>query len=406
MPRRRTGGMRDVSCHIWEKASAANRRAAGTFALLALILIALVPAVAGAEVVNLREPPFAAVGDGAADDGPALRRALGAAEAGDTLLVPPGVYRILLDGPAMQIPDGVTLWGHSAKSRFVLHSSGDGHREFLRPGSNVTIEGITIERAAAFPIVLLPIFGDVSDVALRHCRFIGNSEKLNGPYCHAIQLGVGALKNLSLHGVEISDCTYGLFQANDATGVVDGVMVERSRFERNTASDLEFNAPGGRMQNVHVRDCSFRDNRCTSASAGFAVGFANVQNGRVEDCDIRGYGSEALHVEDRSADIVLSGNTIVGASMLQPNGVILVIRDSRRVKIENNFIDARRNTSGPHLVLVTAGGETFACPRDVVVKDNVLVNGPETRPWYLQPGSGPPATGNLLIPAADAGDGN
>jgi hypothetical protein len=373
----------------------------------ALLLIGagllLVADRARAAIKDLRDATFAAVGDGAVDDSPALARALAVMKPGDTLLVPPGVYRIVLTADPLRIPAGVTLWGQIGKSKFILHSAGGkgDHREFLHLGSGATLDGITIERGGEFPAVLLPLFGDASAVTLRNCTIVGNASRFGG-YCHAIQVGVGTLKNLVLDGVRITDCTYGLFQQNDATGTVDGVTVARSFFERNTASDLEFNSPRGTMRNVVVRDCLFRDNQCRSGSAGFAVGFANVQGGRVEDCDMRGYGSEALHVEDRSSDIRLSGNTIIGASRVQPNGVILVISGSTSVRVERNVVDARTNENGPHLVLVTAGGKELANPSDVSVTGNILVNGRATRTWYVQPGSGGEPTGSVVVPAGAA----
>lgn len=118
----------------------------------------------------------------------------------------------------------------------------------------------------------------------------------------------------------------------------------------------------------------------------------------MENCSIANYGSEALHVEDQSADIRLTGNTIVGGSLRQPNGVILIVNNCKGVIIDHNFIDARPNTNNPHLVLATAGGKQFANPSDVSVTNNILVNGPSTRSWYLQPGSGPEPSDNLIVP--------
>ena len=264
----------------------------------------------------------------------------------------------------------------------------------------MTLEGLTIERIAAFPAVLLPIFGDAANVTLRNCTIVGNVKDHPGPYCHAIQLGVGTLKDLRLHGCEIRDCNYGLFQSNAATGTVDGVVVERCAFERNVATDLEFNAPKGDMRNVVVRDCVFRDNLSQTPGGGFAVGFANVKAGRVENCRVSNYGSEALHVEDRSSDIRLTGNTIVGGSMAQSNGVILIVNASKGVLVDTNYIDARPNTNKVNLILVTAGGKKFPNPSDVAVTNNVLVNGAATRTWYLQPGSGPAPAGNVAVPAS------
>src|SRR5687768_17362064 len=140
--------------------------------LVLLVLISL--AVAGparAKMINLRDAPFSAAGDGTADDRAALARALAAVEAGDTLIVPPGDYRIVLTREPLRIPPGVTIWGLGGKSRFVLLSDAtpDEHREFLHFNSDVTLEGITIERGAGFRAVLLPIFGDASGVTLRDC---------------------------------------------------------------------------------------------------------------------------------------------------------------------------------------------------------------------------------------------
>ena len=370
--------------------------------LLSAVVAAFPAGFAPAAVLNLKDAPFAAAGDGTTDDRPALARAFAAARPGDTVLIPPGSYRMVLTKAALAVPAGVTLWGRSGQAKLALSSDGGtgDYRAFLRTGSDVTLEGLTFERDGDFPAVLLPVFGDATNVTVRDCRIVGNAARFPDRYCHAIQLGVGTLVTLVLDGVEIEDCTYGLFQANDAKGTVEGVTVDRSRFERNAASDLEFNSPRGAMRNVFVRDCIFRDNRCKSAGAGFAVGFANVASGCVQNCRIENYSSEALHVEDRSADIQLAGNTIGGGSMGQPNGVIMVLSDSRRVTIDHNIIDARPNTNAPHLILVTAGGKQFANPSEVTVADNVLVNGAATKTWYLQPGSGPAPSGNLVWPAA------
>lgn len=368
--------------------------------LLALGITLLLAIPASAKVINLKDAPYSASGDGAADDRPALGRAFTEARAGDTVVIPPGRYRIALSKSPLAVPAGVTVWGQSGKSQLILQSDGGraDHREFLRLGSDVTLEGITIERDGDFPTVLLPLFGEIRNITIRHCRIAGNAERFPKPYCHAIQVGNGTLTNLVLDGIEMEGCTYGLFQANEAKGTVDGVTVSRSRFSRNASSDLEFNSPKGTMRNIEVSDCVFRDNQSKSASGGFAVGFANVANGRVENCLIQNYFSEALHVEDRSADIVLAGNTIVGGSIGLSNGVIMVVNNSRKVSITRNYVDARPNAKKTHLVLVTAGGKDFANPAEVSVTQNVFINSAVTKTWYLQPGSGPAPSDNLVFP--------
>ncbi|RYD37909.1 MAG: right-handed parallel beta-helix repeat-containing protein [Verrucomicrobiaceae bacterium] len=371
--------------------------------VLILALAAVFAGNLGAEVIDIRKAPYSAAGDGKTDDRGALAAAFSAAEKGDTILVPAGDYRIVMGKGRLTMPDGVTLLGEGGRSKFHIASQ-DGkseHREFLQPGSSCLLQGLAFSRAENFPAVLFPLFGERDGITFRDCVFEGGVEQFPGTYCHAFQVGNGALKNLTLEKIELRGFTFGLFQANQATGSVEGVVVRQSLFEKNKSSDLEFNSPKGKMTDIRVMDCTFRDNLSKTPSGGFAVGFANVQRGSVERCRIENYGAEALHVEDRSEDIRLAGNTIVGGSKIQTNGVILVVNDSRNVVIEGNYVDGRPNENKVHLVLVTAGGPKFPNPSGVLMKDNVLLGGAKTVKWYLQKGSGPEPVGNLVVDSVE-----
>jgi hypothetical protein len=380
-----------------------KRTAQHTFVALTALLLAPLAVLYAADapaVINLRQAPYSAVADGKTDDRPALAAAFSAAKKGDTVFVPAGDYRLVLQkGTRLSMPEGVALVGEKGLSRFVLVSDGDerSYREFLLPGSSTVLQGVHFSKEGTFPTVLFPLVEERDGIVFRDCVFDGGSEKLPSPYCHCFQVGSGTLKNLVLERIVLRGFTFGLFQANQSRGSVEGVRVEQSLFERNTASDLEFNAPIGKMTDIMVRDCTFRDNLSKSAAGGFAVGFANVKRGTVERCRIEGYGVEALHVEDRSEEILLKGNTIIGGSKIQNSGVILVVSDSRKVTIEGNYIDGRPNGNTPHLILVTAGGNTLPNPSGVLVKGNVLVNGEKTTTWYLQPGSGPKPANNIVV---------
>ena len=384
---------------IWQYNNQKKKAKLFSITICSLLCVAL---ATHAEVVDITRAPFSAVGDGVADNRTALTKALASLKTGDTLFIPAGDYRIVLTEGQIKFPAGVTLLGQNNKTKLLLFSGEhDKHRVFLRLASEVTVEGLTVERVADFPIVIFPVFGDLRNIEIRNCTIVGNKTRFPGKYCHAFQVGVGKVKGFLLSGIEIRNCDYGLFQANNATGSLESVTVEHSRFRRNIASDLEFNSPKGNMRNIIVRQCFFQDNLCKSPSAGFAVGFANVKNGKVENCCIQNYGSEALHVEDRSTNILLSQNMITGGSLIQPNGVIMVLSNSKEVNIEGNFIDARPNTNRTHLILVTAGGENFSNPSGVSVNKNTLVNGISTKTWYLQPDSGPSPFGNVIMEFED-----
>ena len=373
----------------------------GFLTFLSVVCVVL-PGIAAAAILDLRQAPYSAVGDGKADDRGALAAALSDAKSGDVIFIPAGEYRIVMGKGRLTMADGVTLLGEGGKSKVSVVSDGGEkeHREFLQPGSDCTLQGMTFMRGANFPAVLFPLFGERKNIVFRDCVFEGGTEKFQGNYCHAFQVGNGALDRLTFDKIEMRGFTFGLFQANQAKGSLKNVTVVRSLFERNASSDLEFNSPNGTMTDIVVKDCVFRDNLSKNASGGFAVGFANVQRGTVENCRIENYGAEALHVEDRSEDIRLVGNTIVGGSRIQTNGVILVVNDSRKVKIERNYVDGRPNENKVNLVLVTAGGPKFANPSDVQVERNIFINGASTRTWYLQKGSGPEPVENHVLPVA------
>lgn len=345
------------------------------------------------------DPSIGAVADGKTDNRAALRKAFDTLEPGDTLVLPAGAYRIELTESPLTVPSGITLLGQGGQTRLLLATTGTEKkfRNLFKLSSDVTLAGLTIERVEAFPAVLLPMFGTLENITFRDVEIVGNADQFPGTYCHAMQVGFGTLKDLKLNRIAIRGCSFGLFQTNDATGTVEDVLVEHSTFEQNRASDLEFNSPKGKMRNIIVRDCTFRDNRCQTPGAGFAVGFANVADSKVERCDIRNYGSEALHVEDRSNNISLTGNTIVHGSSRQTNGVVMVLSDSTNVTIADNVVDARANDNKTNLILVTAGGTQFKCPSQVTVRHNLLINGPKTRTWYLQPGSGPEPEENTIV---------
>ena len=106
----------------------------------------------------------------------------------------------------------------------------------------------------------------------------------------------------------VSDCllhrlTYGLYQANESPAVTVGVTVTRCTFARNANSDLEFNSPAGSFRRVRVQGCTFRDND----SPGFAVGIAYCADVVVAGCSMTNYRMEAVHVEDWSSDVTVTG---------------------------------------------------------------------------------------------------
>lgn len=373
------------------------KKSAACFLGIAILISAQ---AAQAAVKNLKDPPFSAVGDGLVDDRPALASALSSLTTGDILVVPPGNYRIVLTGSTLQVPAGASILGQREKSVLLLENNGStAYRELLRPaGSNVTIEGLTIQRNANFPIVALPLFGygNLSNYTLKNCTINGRCD-LYSNYFHCFQIGKDTVTAVTLSELTITKCSYGLFGANTAIGTLDGILVTNCQFDQNYATDLEFNLPNGTCKNVTITDCYFSNNQATASSAGWAVGLARIDTATVMDCYIRNYNRAGIHVESRSHDVVLSGNILKGTATVGDNPII-ILNGSYDVSIDRNVIDTRDNPTTAFCVLVTAGGATATLPTNVSVTNNLVVKSATTRDWYLQPGFGPAPTGNIVTP--------
>lgn len=353
-------------------------------------------------IINIQAAPFLARGDGIADNRPAFAAAFAALAPGDTLLVPRGTYRIALNASVLVQPPETTLLGETDHTIIKLQN-GDSTaaRQFLRPGGdNIRIEGITFERAANFPLTFFPLYhsSNPRGITFRNCTIVGNRDLYTTYYSHGFETGYNTVADVLLENLLVTTCSYGLFGASAATGSLDGITVRNSRFYRNYATDLEFNTPNGHLANVLVADCHFLENQAVAATAGWAVGLAEIHNATIQDCFIRDYGRAGIHVEDHSENVLITGNMLTNTATIGDNPVI-ILSASDGVSVDRNVIDARGNPrSGVHLVLVTAGGANFTVPTNVSVTGNILVNGAGTTTWYLQPGSGPAPTGNIIAP--------
>ncbi|EIP99632.1 hypothetical protein OpiT1DRAFT_04157 [Opitutaceae bacterium TAV1] len=380
------------------------RLLASWIALTAIILAGFAP-LSDAAIVNIKSPPYSAMGDGVTDDRAAFATALAALSSGDTLLVPAGVYRLVLTG-ILKPKAGTSILGEGNATTLSLENGGlSTFRQFMAlGGSDTLINGITVVRAADFPLVVFSLVNNSSGpsgITVRNTTIVGNRD-IYPSYCHGFQYGQSDLNDVLLENLTVTTCTNGLFRAGSSAGDVAGITVTRSSFFSNYSTDLQFNSPNGVTSDVVVQDCHFRDNRCTSAGSGFAVGFAHVTNGLIADCIMDGYNREPIHVEDRSSGIVISGNVLRSPALLGGSAILIISKTSpdsatNGVTITNNLIDARDNALDPYLVLVTAGNSTGQpVPLNVSVENNILINSATTRTWYLQTGSGPAPSGNII----------
>jgi hypothetical protein len=309
-----------------------------------------------------------ATGDGVTDDAAAFARALAAAGPGDTVFVPAGTYHLVLPQP-LTVPTGVLFAGEPGRS--VLRMTPRATAAVVVSGADCGLDGLELARAGDVETVLLRV-GQVDRLTLSRLVFSGAADVWES-FCHGIQLGVEGDTStaLVLRDSLLHRLTYGLYQANDSPAVLTGVEVAGCTFARNANTDLEFNSPSGSFRTVRVRDNVFRDND----SPGFAVGIAYCADVTVTGCSMTNYRMEAVHVEDWSSDVAVTGNRMTACG-LSEFAFVQIIQGCTRVVVRGNDFDATPNTSDIAVVNALAGGRgSTAGGRPVVPPTAVTVTG-------------------------------
>ena len=313
-----------------------------------------------------------ATGDGTTDDAAAFVRSLAAARPGDTVQVPAGTYRLVLPQP-LELPAGVLLAGQPGRT--VLRVEPGAVAAVEVAGADTAVDGLELARNADVETVLLRV-GKADRLTLSRLVLSGATDSYDA-FCHGIQLGV--TDDVST-GLVVRDCllhrlTYGLYQANESVAITVGVRVTGSTFARNANTDLEFNSPAGSFRDVTVRDCTFRDND----SPGFAVGIAHCAEVTVTGCSMTNYRMEAVHLEDWSSDVTVSGCRFTACG-LREFAHVQIISGCTRVVVRDNTHDAGANTEPIALVNALAGGRgDTAGGRATVPPTAVTVTGNEFR---------------------------
>lgn len=327
---------------------------------------------------SLNIADFGAAGDGVQDDRPAIVAALAQlGSAGGTLRFPSGVYRIALD------PEHFCL---GIESRIMLQ--GVPHRSVLRfdspdpalyceglhlAGSGIRIEGMTLARNSLFGGILLKLCPSYS-VRLYRVTFDGTGEA-DSPLVHGIEIAAqpgGLTDGLRIEECRFANLHYGLFGTNDSTAVLRNVRVLDSEFAFNTSDDLGFNSPLVGWSGIDVLDCRFHDNRSPGPNAmgGAAISLANIHDVSIRGCRVWNYDMEAFHIEGRTSQVRICGNSFVNCGS-QGYGTINLISGAEIVTITGNQFDSRLSPAWP-CVSVSQGGVNYPTADNVVIIGNTF----------------------------------
>lgn len=331
--------------------------------------------------------------DGVTDDKVPFASALSelASTGGGTLVLPPTAIAIKMDAlPTFDIPANVKIVGTPRATKILLSSAHDNvYLAFAgNSGANVTFDGITIMRTAnCVGMVFYPAACDGFHV--RNCVIDGQTSMYPSSFHGWVLNRPGKKRNLTINGCTVTEVKFGLLQSNESTADSDNIVVDDCVFTRNYGDDLGFNAPRSNMTNVTVTNCRFTDNASTVHTSGYGVSFAHVSDVAVRDCYFENYTNEAIHVEDNSTNLVLSGNRLVNCGTADPaananfkeRGGIVVVYASKRVLITGNTLDHTDCEYALHGIVVkpiALGADTSPSgivdvgPEGVTISDNVI----------------------------------
>lgn len=334
-----------------------------------------------------------AVGDGRADDTDAILRALAAANAEHgTVYFPPGEY-LYNPRTALAPATGVTLAGVPGSSTIDFTTGGPAG--VVVDADDVTIDGVVLRRAADVPMVLV-VAASFHGLTLSRSSIVGNMDRYPTSFGHGIKLSdSGTSGGLHILDSIVTTTTYGLFQASESVAVTTGIRVERCSFLKNRGTDLEFNSPNATTRSVEVQDCSFSDNASTEVGLGWGVGLANVQDVIVRRNRFENYPMEAVHVEDRSARVLVAANRFAACG-LQLHSHVQILAGSRDVTVVANFFDAKVNTNPLYVVTAQPGGIGLAAPADIAIRNNTFECSEAMTPVYFEGTRGGAIAGNVI----------
>lgn len=356
---------------------------------------------AGLAEVDLRTKGAAC--NGTTDDLPAFVAAFKALSSagGGTLLIPAGdcLVKTTSTTEMLSIPSNVTVRGVAGASRITLEANAELPERlralFNISGHDITLQDLELVRKAQRTSVLV-ILRPTTNFTMRRVVLDGQQteEQLSGGIvAHGVMFASGSAgaqhRNIRMEECTVRNLVYGLFQANGTQTDVSGIVVTRSAFAGNFADDLEFNAPKAIMTDVEVSDSTFRDNRRKGYGAGFGIGLANVQGVVIRGNSFDGYGYEPIHIEDRSSDVLVEGNTFTRSftavhSDTSWRSHVFIISGSHHVTVRGNHFDMSANTQSIQAIYASPGGPSpTPYPHDLTLEQNTFVPGTQGRRYMV-----------------------
>ncbi|HSW11359.1 MAG TPA: right-handed parallel beta-helix repeat-containing protein [Solimonas sp.] len=352
-------------------------------ALVLLLCASSFPASAQTEL-DVRE--FGALGNGSADDAPAIQRALDAAAGRKAIVrLPAGTYRI---GQTLLPPDAVEVRGASAASSILLGASLDrpivdvsGRRQVTFRSLTLTFRSRDYDRKGASAALVggaRKDSGPATDISIIDCvvsdtpkqGIIGNgSVRGGGPLRWRIagsrftNIGRGGAIFLSGDGIIVEDT---VFERTGDDAIAFLLSTRNSVARRNTIRDAGVLLDQGSGIKVHGNDNLIEDNDIQGfVNAGINLKKGNPKdataptNNRIERNRIarpidlpRKANQAGIQINDAAGGVLIRDNRLdVSSAQRNYDGIRIETSPLAEIRIEGNQIDAAL-ASAPGMVAV------------------------------------------------------
>lgn len=334
-----------TSASIWRRFSKFKFRKmfAFLFASAALLVCSQQPATAAGRIINVKNAPYNAVGDGIANDATAIQQAINAAALapGSTVFFPNGNYNIL---------GGITVSGNQVSLR------GFNSRNCILSGGSISISGTN---HSLFSITTGPVLLQTSKIAIHSCNFTNDMSAINTTNCQisncnfvgpsSTSLLIQLCDRVSINNTTFSNSAISVLAASssniairnskveaDSIGVYLAV-VDTAAIENCNILSSSVGALTAQSNNLTIR------NNTAGIPAGITSGVLGIQSAADTNVLIQGnrisnntYG--ILTLQDQSGQVI--GNSISNCQLgiLSASDISLNITDNRISRIQNNGI--------------------------------------------------------------------
>jgi hypothetical protein len=324
---------------------------------------------------------YGAVGDGVANDTPAINAAITAA-AGRTIYFPAGTYNLAPSGAGLLAPPtaGSSFIGEGASDTVIVFAPTTtvARNCITIAADDVIFQNLTLRRASTFDSVMFQLSAGVDRFTLRDCVLDGGDDLFPIGYTQGIQLPEsGTVTRIRAERCRFTNFHYPLLMTNTSTATVTDIQFRDCEFTAWVGEGLGFNAPVGTQRDVIVDGCRF-----VNPGAYRALTLAHVENARITDCYFN-VGHEAVHIEDYCRDVTVANNTFYESGGA---GQALDLMDSQYIAIVGNvFRNSTLLTAGKVVQIhgATSGNTVGGRPvlnatYAVTVSDNTVYAGPNT----------------------------